>query len=345
MKNVLIVLDDFKYKNQEENIKETLSTLCTPHLMYTQYETKVIQYFMKLKYVGNFLTHISYWILSFSYAVNICFTKRYCQDKLFINPIVGIFYAFLPKFIISENIIIAGFLFEQKKNKFYLSLRKLFVNIAYKSVNKIIVYSNNELTHYSKMFPKLSDKFTFIPYGKDYECHKENDNLFDEPFFFSGGGSNRDYSTLCNAMKHVDIGHCVVGTRPMYFNEELLQKNISVKYDITLDVFGSWIKNADFFVLPLEDNELSAGHMALFEALKNGKIVIVADIASIRDYVDERYVLFYKPYSEQDLADKILYVTNNIHSIDLKSLAKQGLDLYNTQYTFISLLQRLIKIV
>lgn len=345
MKKILIVFDDLLLKKQEQQLKLIINPLCKSELYYTTYETPSIQLIFRIKYIGNILSHISYWLLSLKYALNLFFGKKYqrCENKLFINPIVGAFYCLLNEtFGRKSSITVTGFLFSPKKNKFYYQIRKQFVLYCYRHVTNIVVYSNNEKEYYAKLFPRLANKFIFVQYGKDYPLAQEIE--ISKPYIFSGGGSNRDYKTLSSAMKEINNIRCVVATRPVFIDERLVPVSMNIKYNITIDAFGSWIKASDFFILPLINTQLSAGHMALLEAMKNGKIIIVSDIPAIRDYVDEKHVIFCAPGSVEDLRKKILYVINNKKEKELTELAQSAYERYSSHFTFKSLLKRLCEV-
>lgn len=136
---------------------------------------------------------------------------------------------------------------------------------------------------------------------------------------------------------------CLVATRPECVTQEMNESPVKFLYGITLNQFGSFIKESEIFVLPLLNTNLSAGHMAMLEAMANEKPVIVTDIPAIRDYVSEEHVTFYKPDSASDLADKIKYVFYNLHSEMVVSKQRQAKKLYEDEYSFKAMLKRIIK--
>lgn len=346
-KKMLIVLDSFEYQRNEDLFKNEVSDCCDPIFTYSEYENKIIQFFHKLPYVGGALTRLSYWWISFLKSINILLKYNSCKNKLFINPIVAIFYSFLSRiFFKNEKISIAGFLFEDKSNKIYLELRKWFVNYSYKNIDRIFVFSQNEVNTYRQLFPKLGDKFTFEKYGRDYQYAKREEYKDEVSYISSGGRSNRDFKTLCEAMESIEDScpdlKCVIATRPEAIINVQVPKNTIISYNVKLNRFGSFIKNSSFFVLPIIDTSLSAGHMALLEAMSLNKIIVTADIPSIRDYVSEETVFFYKPEDELSLAAIIKYIYLNKDE-KIKQIADNAKRLYDVEYTFKSFLTRLVR--
>lgn len=345
---VLIILDSLEYKSKEHVFLDQLSSFSDPTFFYSKYENSLTELFQKTKVVGGILTHITYWMMSFCYACKL-FGCKYSKFEylVFINPIVGIFYCLLSRiFHKKKEISIAGFLFESKKNKLYFNARKAFVNFCYKNVEHIFVYGENEVEHYNLLFPKLSGKFEYVKYGRDFIYKDKKDFHVSCPYIASGGRSNRKYETLCSAMKvlnsnNIDIA-CLIATRPECVTSDMEQSPVMFQYGITLNQFGSFIEHSTIFVLPLLNTQLSAGHMAMMEAMANEKPIIVTDIPSIRDYVSENHVTFYKPDDSEDLASKISFVLNNIRSEQILDKVKQAKLLYENEYSFKALLRRVV---
>lgn len=347
-KDILIILDSFEYKQRERELFMQLEDIVNPHFFYSKYENRLTELFQRTKIVGGLLTHITYWIMSLGYAFRLL-SSKYSKNSLiiFINPIVGIFYCMLSRFLFfRKNIAIGGFLFEIKKNKAYLLARMAFVNFSYKNVDHIFVYGENEVDHYNALFPKLKGKFEYVKYGRDFLYKDKKDFCFDKPYIASGGRSNRNFETLCSAMNLLINENkkvaCLVATRPECVTSDMEKAPVQFLYGITLNQFGSFIEHSSLFVLPLLNTKLSAGHMAMLEAMANNKPIVVTDIPAIRDYVSEKEVVFYEPDSVEDLARKISYVLNNLQSIEMEEKVKLAKQLYEREYSFKALLRRIV---
>lgn len=345
---VQIILDSMEYKSKESEYQEYLSDICDVSFLYTEYENKTIEFFHKIPAIGSLLTHVTYWTLSLLYALNIILRTKNAECIIFINPIVGFFYSLISRFTNSKKTIcIAGFLFEPKSNSVYYNIRKYIVNFAYKETNKIIVYGKDEITYYKKIFPSLSEKFIFIKYGRDF-IYKDNRDFNNEYSYISSGGrSNRDYATYINAMSIISTKENkikgIIATRPECVKGLKRPNNLNIKYNITLNQFGSFLDKSLFCVLPLIDTNISAGHMALFEAMFHKKIIIVADIPAIRNYVNNDQVIFYKPNDSIDLSKKIIFVYNNIQNNKILMKAESAHIFYENNLSFKAMLYRIVK--
>lgn len=347
-KDVLIVLDSYEYQVREKEFASLLEDMVHPHFFYSKYENSLTEKFAKTKYIGDFMLHVSYWALSLLYACKLMGARYKRFDTVvFINPIVGIFYSMLCRLLYrNKNITIGGFLFENKASIIYYHVRKAFVNFCYKKVSKVFVYGDNEVAYYQSIFPGLKNKFEYVRYGRDFTYNNIKDFEYNNPYIASGGRSNRKFETLCDAMELINQDgmniDCLVATRPECVKSKMQKSKVKFVYGITLNQFGSFIEHSVMFVLPLQNIKLSAGHMAMLEAMSKGKPVIVTDIPAIRDYVSENEVTFYNPDDATDLANKIRYIYKNLTSEDVESKRQKAMLLYNNEYSFKALLKRIV---
>ncbi len=343
---ILLVLDSFLYKRKEEAIAKGLFK-GEADIFYTDYENKIIKLFHALPFAGYSLSHISYWCISALSALRLLirFRRKYTHI-IFINPIVGFFYCMmLPIRGITAKIYLSGFLFTPKYNKFYYNFRKKLVTYSLKRTTSIFVYSSEEVKVYSDLFPDLAARLKFIKYGRDYDIFAVNEYETANQYIASGGISNRDYNLLASAMTLLKDKHynliCKVATRPGLYSIESHSGNIEFLFNIRIGKFGSFLEKSMFVVLPLSDTPLSAGHMTLLESMCRGKNIIIADIPSVRDYVNEDLVFFYKAGDTRDLADKIEYLYMNFDCPDLIKRTEKLKEAYKCNYNFNSFMKRI----
>ncbi len=339
--NCLLVLDRIGYKKKNVMYKNLLLNYFDKgEIIYTKYEDEIIRKVRNWPFVGNFLLHMFRWGKSFKYAFKM-YNMKNIETIICLNPIVGMIYGLLPRKKNVKKVIVCGFLFENKNNKLYFQLRKIIAKKSIKNISKVIVYSSSEVDYYSNLF-SINDKFTFVPYGidyaeiKDYDCRK----LPDE-YIFSGGGSNRDYLTLIksyNNLKETSVP-LVIATQPWRLNGMDTSKCV-VLPDVVNETFGDVMKRSKFMVLSLKDENISAGHMVMLQALSLGVPIIVNKISAIQDYVDESVVTFYETGNVEQLSGLISRYLENIDELTEKSI--KGKRLYEKCYTSVALVDRLI---
>jgi glycosyltransferase involved in cell wall biosynthesis len=118
--------------------------------------------------------------------------------------------------------------------------------------------------------------------------------------------------------------------------------NFEILYNVRIDTFGSFLEKSLFVVIPLKNILLSAGHMVLLEAMFRGKNIIITDIPSVRDYVDDDMVFFYKADDPKDLAEKIEYLYSNRNNNVVLQKARYAKSIFHKTYSFKSFLKRIL---
>lgn len=328
----LIILDSELQKKNEEYYR---SLHGGSQVVYTNYETPLIRKVRNFKYIGSALYHLLMWKKSYDYARK--FVKYDVKKIICLNPLVGIFLGIFNKR--DKEITLAGFLFEPKKNKLYYYLRKQLVNKTLQNVNNVMVYSSKEIDYYATVFPSYQDKFKFVHYGLDYDNQRAYQGSLPAKYIFSGGGSNRDYDTLVKAVETSKLSMpCVIATQP--WRVPAHGSNVQVLSDVVVETFGDVLGKSEVLVLSLKDVELSAGHMVMLQAMSLGVPIIVNDIPSVRDYVNESLVTFYPSGDFEKLAQIIEDFDPLVDEV-LQKVAKAK-NLYFEQYTSIKLMERLL---
>ncbi len=154
-----------------------------------------------------------------------------------------------------------------------------------------ICHSRAEIAHYAKAFPNARCQLVFVPYGTtvhnaeaalaEYEAAGRGGDVV------TAGRSGRDYRTLVEAIQGLpcklrilcDLNAPLIGIEP------------SEQIKLIRNCFG-WayiqaLANAVFVVVPLAENDISAGQMALLHACALGKAVIVTRTATTPDYATD----------------------------------------------------------
>ena len=314
MKKVL-VLDRLDYKNKEDEFLKIVHAKSDDDFsfVYTTYEDELIRKVRNIRIVGSLLQHFLYWMKSFYYTISIL--KSDADEIYCLNPIVSIFLGVFNK---KRKIVMGGFLFEKKKNKVYYWLRKVFTKLSLKGISSVAVYGSHEVNYYESIFQ--CNKFVYVPYGIDYDNDSVYGGNLPEKFFFSGGGSNRDYKTLTEAYNKMKRNRypLVIATQSWRLSDCEVSE-ISVLADVVVENFGDVLKHSSLLVLSLKQTDISVGHMVMFQAMSLGVPLLVNDIPAIRDYVDDQMVTFYQSGNIDDLRVKLETFAENKSEYMLKS--------------------------
>ena len=130
----------------------------------------------------------------------------------------------------------------------------------------------------------------------------------------SAGMANRDYATLVEAIRDVEIDLKIAADSPWFnyalnVSPETTNERVEIKSYGTYKDLRQLYAESLFVVVPLFDVPFSAGYTVILEAMAMGKAVIVARIKQKDDFLIESYNgLYYTPGDSQELKARIKYL-------------------------------------
>ena len=213
---------------------------------------------------------------------------------------------------------------------------------------KIVLNSAYEIPLYVEKLNLARHKLTYIPLGdwKNVDLYDEKyEPGVDEPYYFAGGYTNRNYPGLIEAFRQLPHKLVIVGS---YLNKELndltqLPDNIIVKKDIPKEEFESLLAKSKACILPLKNDTGASGHMVLLGYMRNKKGIIASDMEAMREYIthEESALLFKR--AEKELPAIVRAIEDGHY--DLKKLGENAYQQYLDNFTYPALSARLIAIL
>lgn len=183
-------------------------------------------------------------------------------------------------------------------NKFLM--KKLF-----KSIDRFVVYSRNEIDTYAAYFQIDRARIDFLRWEMDLPASVETPGL-PEKYVCSVGGEGRDYQTLMEAARQAPDINFVVVTRHYNIPPSPLPPNVIVLVDVAVENFWSIVKKCRFVVIPLRDEKTNCGHITLVGSLMLGRPIVATRSDGIADYVDDdRNALLVEPQNAVALRQAI----------------------------------------
>lgn len=186
-----------------------------------------------------------------------------------------------------NKLMILTFIYRSKET-FAGKIQKMIVEYAVTSqyVDKIAVYSKQEIEWYSNQFNIDICKFVFYPLGTDSVKELSKTTLkLSLPFFLSVGRSNRDYEFLFKAVENKSYQVVVLADTesiPKY-----VPSNVRIYTDIIGDDYLRIIKECYAMIIPLKDPNISSGQLVILDSLKYGKPIIITESNATKDYVTD----------------------------------------------------------
>jgi glycosyltransferase involved in cell wall biosynthesis len=154
-----------------------------------------------------------------------------------------------------------------------------------RQIERLYVFSRGEISLYN---PDIRKRCVFIPLPADGDFGDLQPKA-NGRYIFAGGGAGRDFPSLIEAIRGLDIQLKIATFSQKSLNYQgELPANCQVYWRMPLKDFLDKMAGALFIVAPLQAGLYPHGHTTLVQALRLGKAVISTHNASIDDYVTHK---------------------------------------------------------
>jgi len=167
--------------------------------------------------------------------------------------------------------------------------KKPFLRALHPRMDAIFVYAATQKAYAEEMLGIPPHKLRLIPFHADARFYHPMDGVAVENQISSAGLEWRDYPTLIEAVRGLDVDVKLAAASPWskHRNEtadRALPPNVSARryeYEELRRLYAS----SRFVVVPLYDNDFQAGVTTLLEAMAMGKAVIATQTRGQRDVI------------------------------------------------------------
>lgn len=211
------------------------------------------------------------------------------------------------------------------KRLFYLFLTKY----TSKKAKAIITVSNATKQEIIDHLGVSKNKIFVTYLGVDKSLSKKSSGeVIESPYILYVGNAypHKNLNTLIKAFKKAgkDNEKLVLVGKKNYFyqrlQEEFNDKSIVLFGEASDEELSSLYANAKAFVMP---SLMEGFGLPPLEAMANGCFVIASDIPALREVCSDS-AMFFDPYNEEDLADKIRFVFSNNNKSKIDKFVKKG---------------------
>lgn len=238
-----------------------------------------------------------------------------------------------PKHIILELML------DEEKNTFIWKAKRIFQTQAFRGVDLIFVSSSQEVQSYSRRFGLSIDRFRFLPFHTDMVTPKIADS--EEDYVLSAGRTGRDYLTLIEAVKDLNLRLIIVSDRDS-LKDVSIPQNVEVLYDAPYSKYIELLSHCKFVVVPLKKLVKSTGQVVILEAMGLGKPVITTRTTGTVDYIKHgSNGILVPPEDPETLKMEIVKLSNNKELS--RSIANKALAEVLEDYTFDKYTGRILK--
>jgi len=253
---------------------------------------------------------------------NIIYSRFIGRSRNFLNVFLITFKAFIAAWVYKPKIIIFGsasvsvpfFMIFNKlrlipRTRLIATTHIFFNDFMAQFLDRIIVFSSSQIKRHH---PKIQDKYIFMPLPADGEFEMFH-SVEQGDYIFSGGGDHRDFNSLIEAIKGLNVKLKIVTFSPATFDYTgELPDNCEVLWRMPRPDFLKLIAGALFVVVPLKKGRYPHGHTTIVQAQHLGKAVLSNTDASVEDYItDNQEGLLVSPGDIEGYKKAILMLITN----------------------------------
>lgn len=215
---------------------------------------------------------------------------------------------------------------------------ELFVKRALEHIAWIGVPSREAAAYYRECFPKAAARFQVFPTWCGFPEEPPAVSA-STTAVFSGGRSMRDYGTLLEALRRLEISANIAASRTA-MEGLAIPPNVNLAFDVPHQEFAQSMMQAAVVVVPLQPVYFDAGQSVVLQAMCYGKPIVATDTAGLADYIDHgRTGLLVPPDDPEALAAAIKRLLDD--ATFAAALGKAGREAYQTRYSRDAFVRRL----
>ncbi len=205
--------------------------------------------------------------------------------------------------------------------------------------DRIILFSQDFL---NQRAPGVREKYIFFSLPADGKFDI-NTSPSKEKYIFSGGGENRDFKSLVDAVKGLDIDLKIVTFSPEKLGPVgTLPSNCEVFWTMPIPKFLELMAGSLFVVVPLIDANYPHGQTTLVQALSLGKAVIVTKNVGIHEYVtDGKEGILVEP---GDVAGYKLAISKLMHDPNLRQSFERAAKVKAAELSYSTFAKKLVEL-
>lgn len=170
-------------------------------------------------------------------------------------------------------------------NPLIQGLKRLHKRLSARSVDRFLVWARHEVADYAREFGIPETQFAYQPFHTTLESYDFETG--DQGFVFAGGNGDRDYRTLVEAVRGLDVPVFVASTNRALFRGLDIPANVTVR-GVSHEEFRRRMAACTLAVLPMQGGLLhSGGQQTLLNTMFLAKPTVVVGRKVADGYVCE----------------------------------------------------------
>lgn len=183
-------------------------------------------------------------------------------------------------------------------------IRRALAGFALRRVNRLVVHSTAEIAVYAEAFGLRRERLRFVPFALPDLTPTEDEDTA-APFLIAMGSAGRDYPTLAEALRRLDIPAVIVSA-PHAVAGVAWPPGVEVRSALSEDECWALAQRARLTVVPLAEGATATGQVTVLAAMLLGRCVVATRTVGTRDYVDEGRTGLLVPPGDAEALAKVL---------------------------------------
>jgi glycosyltransferase involved in cell wall biosynthesis len=213
--------------------------------------------------------------------------RRHCQGVVTDGGSSGMLFAWLQGLCPwgRKPHVLIDCLWEMPSSPLAVWFKKLRLRWAARSVRRFVVWASHETEDFSRAFGLPRWQLEYVPFH--HTLHDYHYELRDEGYLFAGGNSDRDYRTLIEAVRSLDLPVWIAATRHELLSGVTLPANVRAEAT-TAEGFRQAMAGAKLIVIPMRRDTLrSGGQQTCLNAMMLGKPTIAVGRRWAVDFITD----------------------------------------------------------
>jgi glycosyltransferase involved in cell wall biosynthesis len=238
--------------------------------------------------------------------------RRLCQGVVTDGGSSGMIFAWLQTLCPwgRKPHVLIDCLWELPSSPWKAWFKKMRLRLAARSVRRFVVWASHEAVDFPRVFGLPPEQFEYVPFHhtlRDYDYE-----IRDDGYLFAGGNSDRDYRTLVEAVRNVDVPVWLAMTRRDLIAGIDLPPHVRVEAT-SAEGFRQAMAGAKLIVVPMMPGTLrSGGQQTCLNAMLLGKPTIAVGRRWAVDFIADGENGLIVDYADpQGLQNAVRWVLDN----------------------------------
>lgn len=213
--------------------------------------------------------------------------RRYCQGVVTDGGSSGMLFAWLQTLCPwgRKPHVVIQCMWEMPPSRLKAWFKALRIRLAARSVHRFAVWASHEVEDFARAFGLPPWQFQYVPFHhtlQDYQFENRDDG-----YLFAGGNSDRDYRTLVEAVRPLDLPAWIALTDRKLLAGVELPPHVRVQAT-TVEGFRQAMAGAKLIVVPMQKDTLrSGGQQTCLNAMLLGKPTIAVGRRWAVDFITD----------------------------------------------------------